>query len=85
MVSCHAMLVKRRGIPCRSTGKNFNEKDGHYYCNRPGLSCLSERNEQVRKYFCCHLLKPASAVLSFVSYKLLLQVKKQECESVSCV
>jgi len=34
MVSCHAMLVKRRGIPCRCAGKHLNEKDGHYYCSR---------------------------------------------------
>lgn len=28
------MLVKRRGVPCRCIGKNLNEKDGQYYCNR---------------------------------------------------
>lgn len=32
--SCHAMLVKSRGIPCRCPGKHLNERDGHYYCGR---------------------------------------------------
>lgn len=32
--TCHALLVKSRGIPCRCVAKFYNEKDSHYYCGR---------------------------------------------------
>lgn len=32
--TCHAMLVKKRGIPCRCIGKYFNQKDGNHYCGK---------------------------------------------------
>lgn len=32
--TCHALLVKSRGIPCRCVAKFYHEKDSHYYCGR---------------------------------------------------